>query len=839
MVSKVSELYDRIVLGRPSLTLVVVFVATLGCGWFAQDFGLDATTDSLTLERDQDLNYYRSIRARYGSDEYLIVTFTPSGDLFSEAVLSDLRHLRDAVAEVPGVDSVVSILDVPLIRSPPVDLRDVGSGIRYLEQAGTDRRMARSELLSSPLYLNLIISPDATTTAMRVDFEQDDEYLNLFYSRNSLREKRLYGELTAEEEAELRDATDRFQDYSQRALAKEQERIAAIRAVLAEHSHLGRIHLGGVPMIVSDSIDFIRHDLLVFGAAVFVFLVVILAVAFHKPRWVILPLVTCLATCMIMLGVLGCMGWRVTVVSSNFVPLMLILCLALTLHIIVRYRELHAARPDDDQVTLVRATVRRIVVPCSYTALTTMVAFGSLIVSNIEPVIDFGWMMVMGMTVAFILSFTLFPAALVMLEPGEPRTQFDLTAAITAFFARLITRHSRATLIGFALLALVCVSGVTRLTVENRFIDYYRKSTEIYQGMELIDRELGGTTPLEVIIDAPVEEIAASDGLDFDDDYEDEFEDSYSDESEGEAGITATSHWFNSWRLPAVREIHDFLDSLPETGKVLSIGTAAAVLEQLDPEILTDNWTLSIVYQKLPDDVRDFLFSPYLSDDGQQLRFSIRVFESDPTMRRAKLIDQITSKLIDETDLGKEQVHVSGMLVLYNNMLQSLFRSQILTLGAVFFAIALTFVVLFRSVRIAVIATIPNLLAAGIVLGIMGWAGIALDIMTITIAAITIGIGVDDTIHYVHRFETEFEVDRDYWAAIRRSHATIGRAMYYTTVTIMLGFSILALSRFVPTIYFGLLTALSMLVALLADLALLPVLIATFHAEGRHATADR
>jgi predicted RND superfamily exporter protein len=426
-----------------------------------------------------------------------------------------------------------------------------------------------------------------------------------------------------------------------------------------------------------------------------------------------------------------------------------------------------------------------------------------------------------------------------MLEPGEPRSRHDLTAAITAFFARLVTRHSKGILLAFAVLAVICVSGVARLTVENRFIDYYRKSTEIYQGMELIDRELGGTTPLEIIIDAPVAETTEDDELGFEDEFEEEFEDFYSDDSEAGAGITATSYWFNSRRIPDVRAIHDYLDGLPETGKVLSIGTAAEILEQLDPGILQDNWGLSIVYRKLPEDVRDILFSPYLSDDGQQLRFNIRVFESDPTLRRADLIDEIRRYLIDEMNLADDQVHLSGILVLYNNMLQSLFRSQILTLGVVFFAIALTFLVLFRSIRIAVIAIIPNVLAAGIVLGVMGWSGIALDIMTITIAAITIGIGVDNTIHYVHRFDTEFTVDRDYWAAIKRSHATIGRAMYYTSVTIMLGFSILALSRFVPTIYFGLLTGLAMLVALLANLALLPVLIATFRVEGHLTAADR
>jgi predicted RND superfamily exporter protein len=221
-----------------------------------------------------------------------------------------------------------------------------------------------------------------------------------------------------------------------------------------------------------------------------------------------------------------------------------------------------------------------------------------------------------------------------------------------------------------------------------------------------------------------------------------------------------------------------------------------------------------------------------MTEDGSQLRFSIRVFESDPSRRRAGLIEKIQRHLTDNMGLNDEQVHLTGMLVLYNNMLESLFRSQILTLGAVFLAIVLMFLALFRSLRIALISITPNILSAAIILGLMGWAGISLDLMTITIAAITIGIGVDDTIHYVHRFEYEFRRDHDYWAAIRRCHATIGRAMYYTSVTVMLGFSVLALSKFVPTIYFGLLTGLAMLVALIANMTLLPVLLATFHAEG-------
>jgi hypothetical protein len=534
-----------------------------------------------------------------------------------------------------------------------------------------------------------------------------------------------------------------------------------------------------------------------------------------------------------MFGLLGLLGWRVTVVSSNFVALLLILCLAMTLHIIVRYRETHERKPYADQFTLVRETISSVVMPCAYTALTTMVAFGSLLVSGIRPVIDFGWIMAIGIVVAFVFCFTLFPAALMLMKPGRPGSRNDRTAAITHFFASLVRRRSAAIVIGFSLLALAGLAGVMRLTVESRFIDYYKQSTEIYRGMELIDRKLGGTTPLDVIIDAPTADAVAIDiEVPPSEDEDDEYLDVYADDDATQGGLSSRSYWFNSWKLGDVAAIHEYLNGLPETGKVISLATVAMILEQLDEGILHDNFQLSIIYERLSTDLKEELFAPYLSDDGSQLRFSVRVFESDRTLQRSKLLTRIRTDLIDKFELKDDQLHLTGMLVLYNNMLQSLFRSQILTLGAVFLTISLMFLVLFHSLRMTVTAIIPNVVSAILVLGLMGWFGIPLNLITITIAAITVGIGVDDTIHYVHRFRHEFAIDRDYWATIGRCHRNIGRAIYYTSITIMLGFSILAFSQFVPTIYFGLLTSLAMLAALLANMVLLPTLIVAFRAGG-------
>jgi predicted RND superfamily exporter protein len=823
------DYYNKLILRRPGITLLLVALVVSFFGYHTPAFRLDASADSLVLENDEALHYYRSIRARYGSDDYLIATYTPMEELFSAAVLADLQALRDELMAMDRVESVTSLLDVPLIQSPPVTLAELNQEVPTLLSPQTDKTLARQEFLSSPLYRNLLINPDGKTTALQIHFRRDETWHRLLEQRNRLREKRLHSELSRQENEELASTSQQFDAYSTRLQDQQNRDIAAIRSIMDQHREKAELYLGGVPMIVSDSIAFIRHDLKTFGIGVLCFLILILTAAFRRPRWVILPMLTCLATSVITVGFLGLVDWPVTVVSSNFISLLLIITLSLTVHLIVRYRELHAQSPDASQQVLVRETVRTKAVPCFYTAITTMVAFGSLLFSEIRPVIDFGWMMTIGIAVAFLIVFTLFPAALMFLKPGTPADRNDLTDKITHFFARLIKNYSSRILTVFVVLGVLSIVGISFLTVENRFIDYFKETTEIYRGMELIDRTLGGTTPLDVIIDAPADFLEPEE-----EEWEDPFADDFGPEMAGSAGITGTSYWFNTYKLEDVFSLHQYLDSLPETGKVLSISTAVKILSQLDKQIVSDNFSLAILYKKLPEDIRQTLFQTYMSTDGNQIRFAIRVFESDPSLQREVLLEKIRRELTSEMDLEEDQVHLTGMLVLYNNMLQSLFRSQILTIGVVFLAILLMFAILFRNLKMAGLALIPNVFAAGLVLGLMGWLKIPLDLMTITIAAISIGIAVDDTIHYIHRFTNEFRKDRDYWAAVNRSHATIGRAMYYTTITITLGFSILALSNFVPTIYFGLLAGFAMLTALLADLTLLPLLIVRLKPLGSH-----
>jgi uncharacterized protein len=822
--------YDRVVISRPVLTLLVAALLVAALGAFAPRFQLDASSETLVMEHDEAVRYYRIIRARYESDDFLVVTYTPHDGLFTGPALARLEELRDALLEVQEVESVTTLLDVPLIDGLDASLTDLPTDPEQLNCNGPDRVEDCRRALDSDLYRNLLVSPDGATTGVQVNLRQDAEFRAMQRERDQLRIQRQSEGLDEAGQQRIAELDQRITELGQIVREREATAIADVRAVLDRFRDEARIHLGGVPMIAVDSIAFIRADLVNFGAAVGAFIVLILFLAFRRWYWVVLPVITCAATVVAMIGLLGLLGWPVTVVSSNFISLLLILNLALVVHLIVRYRELHELHPEWQQAALVRETVLSKFTPCLYTALTTMVAFGSLLVSGIRPVIDFGWMMVIGLGVAFVLSFTLFPAALLLLKPGRSVALRNITGAITGAIAKAITVRPGVTLLVAALLAIAGVSGTFQLSIENRFIDYFKKSTEIYQGMRLIDEQLGGTTPLDVIVDAPP--VAPEDHDDEDDDFVDEFELLDEFDTGADAGIASTSYWLNSARLPEVRAIHEYLESLPGTGKVLSIATAMDMFGALEPRVLKEDFFLSVFYRRLPEAVKSALFDPYLSEDGQQLRFSIRVYESAPDLRRNEMLQEIHHHIAEEMGYGAEQVRLSGMMVLYNNMLQGLFRSQILTLGVVFGAIMLMFLVLFRSWRFSTLGILPNLLSAAMVLGLMGWARIPLDLMTVTIAAITIGIGVDNTIHYVHRYREELAVDGDAWAAVARCHGSIGRALYYTSVTIVLGFSVLALSAFIPTIYFGLLTGLAMTAALLANMTLLPVLLAKTEKRG-------
>ncbi|HIB25790.1 MAG TPA: transporter [Gammaproteobacteria bacterium] len=802
------------------LALVVGFFAT-----WVDDFQLDASSDSLLLEGDQDLRFYKDIKARYGDDEFLVVTYQPEKDLFAAETLSHLKKLRDELSSLDAIDSVVSILDVPLLKSPPKSLSDLEEDVPNLLSPGTDKNLAKQELLTSKLYRNLLISSDGKTTAMQLNMVLDEGLKSLIEARDVLREKRLAEALDTDELIQLEILSDQIREQRDVYRRQNVETIASIRSILDRYRVGVDIFLGGVPMIAVDMIDYIQSDIKVFGTSILLFLILALLFIFKRPRWMMISMLCCLVGLIVMTGFLGLVGWPVTVVSANFVALLLIFSLSITVHLTVHYRELNSLHPEQSQRWLVHQTLINKWVPCLYTTITTMVGFASLLIAGIRPVIDFGWMMLISMGTIFVMVFLLFPSLLVLLKRLHTKQEMDLTSRITKTLSHLVLSRQKEMVFVFALIAAISAVGITQLTAENQFIKAFKEDTEIFQGLTVIDTELGGTTPLDIIIEAdpsffnayekPTENFEEDEFLDMD---------FFDDETE-EYDIGADSYWYNSFRLKTVAAIHDYLESLDEAGKVLSIATTVDVMKILNDDEELDTFFLSLLYKKIPQDIKEALFDPYLSADGNQIRISFRVFESYPELQRDALINKIKTDLVETIGLEPSQVKLTGLLVLYNNVLQSLFRSQILTIGVVFLAIMAMFLVLFRSLKIAFVAILPSMLASGSVLGLMGWLGIPLDVMTITIAAICIGIGVDHSIHYIHRFRSEIKRQASARIAIEKSHASTGKAIYYTSVIIVVGFSILGLSNFIPTIYFGVFTAFAMLVSLIANLTLLPLLL--------------
>ena len=819
MLSSITKLYSDVVFEKPRLVIAGLLVVVAFFAWYAQYFRLDASADSLLLENDPDLEFSREINNRYGTSDSVTVAYTPDGDLFDPAELVILTRLREDLLSIEWVESVDSILNVPIFGDTP--LTGISEDYLTLLDPETDLAAAREEIISSPIFRNALLSPDGETAGIQLGFATDETARSLVNRRTELRGLARGGEITPEQQAELITVEEEYAVYSVQAADRQHEMIGEIRATLDQYRDGAEIYLGGAPMIADDLVTFVQGDLSTFSSAVVLLIIFALGLIFRKVRWVAIPLICCAVAGTIMVGVLGVMDWRVTVVSSNFISLLLIITISLTVHLTVRYRELRATRHFSDHDKLLRHAVLSMFRPCLYTALTTAVAFGSLIVSGLLPIITFGWMMMMGVVTALIVAFTLFPSIMSLLKKDDSQISANLRLNLTDFLARATDKLKINVLVLYGLILLFSLIGLSKLRVENSFIDYFRESTEIYQGMSLFDEKLGGTLSFDVVVNLP----------EADDDFDDGFDDGLGD-GFGDSDANSDAYWFTAPKMEQIQAIHEYLDADLQTGKVLSFGAIVQLAEALNGNQEVDGFLWAILYNRIPEALKDTVLNPFISVSDNQTRFNVRVIESAPDLNRNELLQRIERGVEEEFGFAEEDVRITGILVMYNNVLQSLFQSQILTLGVVMLAIMLMFLTLFRSISIAVLCIIPNAIAAAFVLGIMGWLNIPLDIMTITIAAISVGIGVDNTIHYMHRFKREFPRFGNYRQTMFFCHNSIGRAMYFTSMTIVAGFSILALSNFIPTIVFGLLTSLAMLVALIGSLTLLPQLLITFKPLG-------
>ena len=784
-----SLFYQNIILKNPKSIFVLLLITLLSFGFFSKDFRLDASSDTLLIEGDPDLEYLKEVTERYGSKEFLILTYSPNEGMVTESSINNLLSLKYKIQSLDWIHSVITLLDIPLLNNSETPLQERLESFKTLKDEGVDTERGFNEILNSPVFRNFVISEDGKTSGIIVYIKKD----------------------------ELKDIENKsvqeIEDYKDTLKKKNHENITQIREVIKGYGDIGKIYLGGIPMITDDMMSFIKSDIIVFGLGVLLFIIATLWFIFRKLIWIIVPISSCFFSVLIMTGLLGLLGWKVTVISSNFIALMLILTMAMNIHMSTRFLQLREDFPNLDNLKIIKMTTNKMFWPIIYTVLTTICAFLSLVFSGIKPIIDFGWMMTLGLITSFIITFTLLPTLLSFMSNNKVKVKEDTDSKITSFFGKISINNKSIIFLITSLIIILSVVGISKLEVENSFINYFNKNTEIYKGMKLIDEKLGGTTPLEVILKFP-ENIAIESTQD------DEFE-SWDDEG----GKDDEKYWFTKDKIEKIQNVHNYLDDLPAVGKVLSFSSIIEVATQLNNNKPLGTLEMGVLYSKIPESIKKDIIDPYISVKDNEARISLRIIDSQDGLRRNDLINQINYDLENKLKLSKEEFKLAGVLILFNNLLQSLFKSQILTLGLVMVGIFAMFMILFRNFKLSLIGVVPNFIAAFFILGIIGLLGIPLDMMTITIAAITIGIAVDNSIHYIYRFKEEFLKNKDYNKTLKVCHSTVGVAILNTSITIVFGFSILVFSKFIPTIYFGVFTGLAMLLAMISVLTLLPSLI--------------
>ena len=795
----------------PKLVLFIVFSLLIFIGAGASNFDLDASSETLLLENDPDLKLYRDSAKTYGSTDFLVVTVTPDEPIFKKSSIETFKKLIFELSNVDGIESVLSLLDAPLIEANKnLSLSEVADQVSTLDSIDPDIEKAKRVFNTNEVYKNLLISEDLKTTAIQLTLKRNITYENLINERYSIKDQ-----LNPEINSRLEIVNEEIQKERELMSTKEEKLVEEIRDILKNYSYFGELFLGGAAMITVDTINFISQDLITFGLAVFLIFILVLGVIFKQFRWVAIPLSAALFSSIISIGVIGWLEWKVTVVSANFVSIVMIISLSLAVHLIVRYQELNH-KLDLDQKALVNETLRQMFLPCLYTALTTVAAFASLVISDIKPLIDFGFMMVISIVSIFIFTFIYFGSLNALL----PKTNVSLkpvSESLTNKIFSWVEKRINTILFFTFFVILLSAAGFNKLTVENKFIDYFKSSSEIYKGLSLIDKKLGGTATLDVIIDAP--SMDQEPDFAFEDEFDEGFGDSLADE------IQEQGYWFTSENLIFLESIHDYLEGRNEIGKVLSVSSGVKIAEIANNNNRLSDVELALLRSLLPEEIESQLLSSYISSDDNQVRLTARVIESLEGLNRKTFIESIDADLQNVFGLDVNQYSLTGVSVIYSNLLQSLFGSLFGSMSIVFVSIFLMFLILFKSLNLALLGMVPNFLSAGAVIGTIGLLGIPLDVMTVTVAAVSVGMGVDNTIHYIFRFKKEYSASKNYLTASKNTHTTVGKALLYTSLTIIFGFLSLTISNFNPTVYFGLFTALAMIMAVISSLVLLPALL--------------
>ena len=916
----------RLIVAFPKITLALFTALALFFGYYSTKLEIDASSQTLLLDNDKDLQIWREVSKRYETPNFLVLAYTPAGDLLAPETIRKIAQMDAAFSKLDFVASVTDITNVPLLLNKGGGMSELLKHIPTLTDADVNLTAARREFATSPFYASNLVSADFRTTAILINLKPQTRYEELLRLRDGAKsaleqaehEANHSGAQISQLKDTLKASEQNFKSYRDELREKDHRDIMALRALIAgfEKEFAGdRLFLGGLNMIADDMVGYVRSDLATYGLGALVLLLACFWLFFRQAKFILLPLIICAYSVVLAAGLFGFLSFEVTVISSNFIALQLIITVSVCIHLIVAYREFSARFHAFSQRQLVYAVLRERAMPCFFAIFTTVIGFMSLIFCDIKPVISLGIMMSVGISISLVTAFGVFGAVMSLLRRTHNNRSFEQHFKFTLWCAETALR-SRGAVYGVCAAAVIFgLYGISQLRVENSFIGYFKKSTDIRAGMEVIDTNLGGTIPLDIVVkfksaggadsasgsknsasgganfksgensnpagqnfiaqnsttqnstataqnsiagnSIPQSSVAAAQNLN-DQNFSEQgpaaaaqpsdaansdqtravnleqnstASDDFGDfEAEYAANENKPQYWFTSEKMRIIGKIDDFLKDKNVTGhefigNVSSLASLLKLGKQINQGRDLDDLSLALIYSEMPANYRELVLSPFVNIEANEAHFSIRTIDSDPNLRRAQFLADLKRDLDSLLAKDNVTVQISGIMVLYNNMLQSLMSSQIGTLGITVLVLFMLFVIIFRSLSYALIAIVVNLIPLCACFGIMGVAGIPLDIMSITIAAISIGIGVDDVIHYIYRYKREFARLGDEAAAIRASHASIGYAMYYTSFAIILGFSVMMMSNFWPTIYFGLLICLVMSLLLLGALIILPSLI--------------
>lgn len=773
-----------------SLTLcLIIFVIAGYCANKAiNSFRIEASADTLLTKDNQHYIETKEADFRYNPSDFILVAYKPKDKkIFSKETLEMFLKLHEKIIKIEQVYDVVSIVNAPIFYGAD----SISGNLKVEDLSWKNKRYSENfmkrVLKDHPLYQGLLVNDRQDALSIKIDFVENSKIRKLNQKIIRLRKILLNNSLSKKDRRKLENYTRKKNQLQNKVENRRQATIEEIRKILAPYSNRGTFYLGGQSLVASQLVKIIKKDLVLFGSTVFTVIAILLTVVFLRFRWTLIPLLTCILCICITLGLFTFFNLKVTVVSANVIALQIILSLAITIHLIEHYRELRRKR--DDHHSIVFDTLRAKSKPIIFASLTTSIGFLSLIFSDIQPVISFGWMMVIAMTVNVCVGMIFFSSSLLIFTNlSKERDNPKILKSILGGLVTIVTKHPLLTIIAVALITITGIIGAFKLTSEKSFLNYFSKSTEIYRELSFIDKEFGGSTPFDVLYVIPKED------------------------REKDLLLTAQT-------VQKVTEITQKLKSFEAIGSVSSISDFTRIAQVVRGKPLTE-YELTVFYNSLDKKLRQNIFGSYYAKEFNELRIATRVVDTTSDLNREQLFNSIKQK-IRAMGIDEKYISYTNLFVLYQDILSKLINSQIKTLWIVYVAMAILLFILFRSFVIAIIALVPNIITTASIFGILGFLDIPLDIMTMTIAAIAMGISLDDTIHYIHRYLEE----KNNSNRAKNTALSVGYALFYTTFIISLGFSSFIFSDFIPSVTFGLLTAFAMIIAFLTDLLILPILL--------------